>query len=92
MQANEFEKDIQNKLESFELTPTGEVWTQVAARIEKEKKRRVVGFVWIGIVLLLLAGLSGWWLTKSEPKKQESSGIAKAETSLAGKKATIISN
>jgi hypothetical protein len=45
MQANEFEKDIQNKLESFELTPTGEVWTQVAARIEKEKKRRVVGFV-----------------------------------------------
>ncbi|MEJ7679192.1 MAG: hypothetical protein WKG06_15325 [Segetibacter sp.] len=37
MQADEFEKKIQNKMEGFELVPDSEVWKQVSVKIEKEK-------------------------------------------------------
>lgn len=38
MQADEFEKKIQDKMEGFELVPDNEVWKQVANRIAKEKR------------------------------------------------------
>jgi hypothetical protein len=61
MQANEFEKEIRNRMEGFEVVPTGEVWNQVSARIEKEKKSKRVLFFYVWAAILFLAGTTGWW-------------------------------
>ena len=58
MQADEFEKNIQNKMEGFGLVPNSEVWNQVSIRIEKEKKKRKLVFFWLSMGLVLLAGTS----------------------------------
>jgi len=66
MQANEFEKNIRNKMEGFGLVPDGEVWEQVSMRIEKEKKKRRILFYWAFTGLALLTGTSAFWFINSE--------------------------
>ncbi len=61
MQADEFEKKIQNKMEGFELVPDGEVWKQVSVKIEKEKKQRRVVLYWVCTGFAFLLGTSVWW-------------------------------
>ena len=52
MQANEFEKNIQSKMESFILVPSDEVWNKVAERIALQKrKRRAAWWFFSGIFL-----------------------------------------
>src|SRR5687768_892775 len=51
MPANEFEKNVQQKMEGFKLNPSGEVWQGVERRIRREKRRRGMFY------LLLLGGL-----------------------------------
>lgn len=66
MQADEFEKKIQNKMEGFELVPDNEVWKQVAARIEKEKKKRRILICWLFPAFVLLSAAIGYWLINNE--------------------------
>src|SRR4028119_66951 len=66
MQADEFEKNIQNKMEGFGLVPNGEIWKQVSIRIEKDKKKRKVVFFWLFISLILVAGTSALYLFNNE--------------------------
>ncbi len=55
MPDNEFEKQVQQKMDELQLRPSGQVWEEVEKRIRKEKKRRVV-FFWLPLLALLLAG------------------------------------
>lgn len=66
MQADEFEKNIQNKMEGFGLVPNDEVWKQVSIRIKKEKKKRKVAFFWLFTVLVLIAGTSALYVINNE--------------------------
>lgn len=56
MQANDFEKDVQHKMEELQLYPTAEVWTAVEKKIRYEKRRRRIIFWWWLPVLLLGTG------------------------------------
>lgn len=70
MQADEFEKKVQEKLESLELLPNEEVWKQVSIRmVEKNKKKRIL-FFWIFSGLLLLAGTSAYFIIKNDDNKK----------------------
>jgi len=61
MPENEFEKQIQSRLDSLNLEPSAAVWQQVEYRIRKDKRRR--WFIWIP---LLAAGLgAGIWLVSN---------------------------
>ena len=55
MRANEFEKNVHQKMNELELSPHEEVWQEVERRIRKEKKRRGT-FFWLILVGLLLGG------------------------------------
>lgn len=70
MQADEFEKKIQNKMEGFGLVPDNEVWKQVSARIKKEKTERRVLFYWLLTGFVFLAGTSAWWFINNENNRK----------------------
>jgi hypothetical protein len=62
MPVNEFEKQVQRKMDELQLRPSGEVWEEVEKHIRKDKKRRRVIF-WFFIIGAMLAGGSTWLLT-----------------------------
>jgi hypothetical protein len=57
---NEFEKKIQQQLQQFSLEPDSAVWTNVAAQIRKEKKRRRLIFFWLSASVLLSVALGSY--------------------------------
>jgi hypothetical protein len=56
---NEFEKQVQQKMEELKLVPSEPVWQKVEMQIRKKKDRRRLIF-WIPLTALLLG--SGLWL------------------------------
>ncbi|MGI8952178.1 MAG: hypothetical protein ACR2FN_11410 [Chitinophagaceae bacterium] len=60
MQTN-FEKNIKEKLDDFHLTPSQQVWEDVAASLNTNKKRRVFGW-WIYATGFLIIICVSWWL------------------------------
>jgi hypothetical protein len=62
MPVNDFEKQVQQKMDELQLRPSAEVWEEVEKRIRKEKKRRWF-ILWFFIFGVLLLGGTGWWLT-----------------------------
>ena len=61
MQENEFEKRIRQNMEQFALRPNEDVWTSVAARLQKKKKRdRLFGFL-LFTSIILIAGFGRWF-------------------------------
>jgi len=56
---NEFEKQVQQKMEELKLVPSEPVWQKVEMQIRKEKDRRRMIF-WIPLFALLLGG--GLWV------------------------------
>jgi hypothetical protein len=67
MPVNDFEKQVQRKMDELQLRPSGEVWEEVEKSIRKDKKRRRVIF-WFFIFCAMLAGGSAWWLTSGSDK------------------------
>jgi hypothetical protein len=61
MPVNDFEKQVQQKMDELQLRPSGEVWTEVEKRIRKEKQRRRF-VLWFFLTGLLLLGGTAWWL------------------------------
>lgn len=59
MHEQNFEKQVQQKMEELSLTPSAPVWQKVEEQIRKKKDRRRLIF-WL--FPLLLAGGSAWWL------------------------------
>ncbi|MEQ1678114.1 MAG: hypothetical protein ABL876_15510, partial [Chitinophagaceae bacterium] len=68
MRENEFEKQVQQKMEELKIRPSDEVWMDVERRIRKEKKRRFI--FWLPLLFLLLAGGIGTaiWLGQKKEK------------------------
>lgn len=56
---NEFEKQVQKKMEELQLVPSLPVWQKVEMQIRKKKDRRRLIF-WIPLLLLLTGG--GLWM------------------------------
>ena len=55
---NDFEKQVQKKMEELDFIPSEPVWTNIEKEIRKKDKRRY--FIWLP-VLLLLAGGGLYW-------------------------------
>lgn len=59
MHEQNFEKQVQQKMEELSLTPSAPVWQKVEGEIRKKKDRRRLIF-WL--LPLLLVGGGAWWL------------------------------
>ncbi len=55
MPVNEFERQVQQKMDELQLRPSAEVWEEVEKKMRKEKKRRRL-FIWLPLLALLLGG------------------------------------
>jgi len=65
---NEFEKQVQQKMEELKLVPSEPVWQKVEIQIQKKKDRRRM-ILWIPLFLLIGAGL---WLGINENSNSSS--------------------
>ncbi len=63
MQANEFEKQVSQKMDELNFTPSSPVWTNIEEELRKKKERRRLLF-WIPVFLLLLTS-GGYWLLRN---------------------------
>ena len=67
MPVNNFEKQVQAKMDELQLRPSAEVWQEVEKRIRRDKKRRgMILFILLGVLLL---GGTGWWMTMNDKKQ-----------------------
>jgi hypothetical protein len=66
---NEFEKQVQQKIEELKLVPSEPVWQKVEMQIRKKKDRRRL-VLWILFLVLLLGG--GLWIGIDQYSKQVS--------------------
>jgi hypothetical protein len=65
MRENEFEKQVQQKMDEFQLEPSASVWQKVEEEIRKKKRRRII-FFFILPGVLLLAALSAYYFARNE--------------------------
>ena len=77
MPVNEFEKQVQQKMEELQLKPSAEVWAEVEKRIRKEKKRRRVIFWWL-FPLVLAGGLAIYYF--NQPKGQSGNTLSNTQS------------
>jgi len=79
MPANEFEKQVQQQLDEFQLNPSASVWERVEEELRDKRKRRVIYFFLLpGLIALL--GFSLYYFLDSGKKSQlASNSIAKKE-------------
>ena len=67
MPANEFEKQVQQKLEELQIRPTASVWSEVESQLRREKKRRrIVLFWWLLPVLLATGGGAYYFINQNQ--------------------------
>jgi hypothetical protein len=76
MPENEFEKEVQQKMDGLKLTPNDEVWQQVASTISKRKTRR--GIFWF-LSLLLFCSTVGFFIIYNTTEQYSKSTIATQE-------------
>lgn len=88
MEQNNFEKDIQQRLDDLKIPPSDSVWTNVEKRIPKKGKERRMIFILSFLLLFIAAG--GYWLLNSENKNQQQdqkiSKVERTETAPSIKK------
>lgn len=63
MEQNNFEKNVQQKLDGLKIHPSEAVWDNVEKKISKKKKDRRMIFILCFLILFLLSG--GYWLFNS---------------------------
>ncbi len=69
MPANEFEKQLQQKMDEFRPEPSADVWKKVEEEIRKKKRRRIIIFFILPTALLLLA-YSVYYFSTSNSKNE----------------------
>jgi hypothetical protein len=82
MEQNNFEKNVQQKMDELKIAPSESVWTNVEKQIGKKEKDRRGIFILFFLILFLLSG-GYWWLnsTKNNLKKdQQLSNVIKTES------------
>ena len=55
MPVNDFEKQVQQKMDGLQFAPSDVVWEEVEKQIAAPKKRRLL-FLWLPVMVLLLGG------------------------------------
>ena len=68
MQENEFEKQVKNMMEEFQLAPSDTAWEKVSHRITEEKKRKRY-FIFLLFFGLITAGVFGYFISEKNTKK-----------------------
>ena len=76
MPENEFEKEVQQKIDGLKLKPNAEVWQNVASAITKRKAGKRI---FVLILLLLFFSTAGLFIIYKGTKQHESSSIATQE-------------
>jgi hypothetical protein len=61
MPANEFEKQVQEKMEDFRLNPSASVWKNVEDELKEKRKKRIIFFFILPVAILLLL-IPGYYL------------------------------
>lgn len=75
-----FEKNIEQRVSSFSLEPSPQIWLDVEAALHSGRNRRVIAWWWLSLLGLLLAG-GGWWLlhNPAETKNSQQPSIVHAK-------------
>lgn len=81
---NEFEKQVQQKMEELNLTPSAPVWKNVEEQIRKKKDSQRF-FLWVPLLMVLLAG--GFYLIQN--KKSATQNAFHPSKNKAPKKQTV---
>lgn len=68
MQKNEFEKNVQQRMDDLQLYPSAELWPEVERRIRKERKRRWFIFWFLFPILLIGTGTAIYFLSTNNKK------------------------
>ena len=82
MSANNFENNIQQKLDELRLKPTEEVWLEVERRIREKKRRRII--FWFLLPGLLVLGGGGWWVINQPNGKNDMTVTQSSENNKTG--------
>ncbi|MBL7732155.1 MAG: hypothetical protein JNM88_13325 [Chitinophagaceae bacterium] len=69
MPENEFEKQVQQKMEEFRVRPSAEVWTAVEERIREKKRRRFI--FWWPLLLLIGGGIAAGILLLNDRRENK---------------------
>ena len=64
MQKNEFEKQMQQKMDGLQIQPSESVWENVRLQITKQKRRR--WGVQVLLFILIIVSSGGYWLLHSD--------------------------
>src|SRR5712671_7237178 len=70
MPANEFEKQVQRRLDDLQLNPSASVWKNVEQQIRNKKRRRVIVFFLLPLALGLF-GYSIFYLVQRGRKTEQ---------------------
>jgi len=76
MEQNNFEKNVQQKLDELKIPPSDSVWANIEKRIGKKHKDRRVFFILFFLILFLLSG--GYWLFNSTKNNQQNQKVSNA--------------
>ncbi|MFT3935456.1 MAG: porin family protein [Chitinophagaceae bacterium] len=76
MPENDFEKQVQQKMDELRFEPSETVWPEVEKEIREKKKRRVI--FWLPLFALLLGGAA--WLYFENNKNNKDDKSASAQT------------
>ncbi|HET6994727.1 MAG TPA: porin family protein [Chitinophagaceae bacterium] len=72
MPANEFEKQVQEKMEDFRLNPSASVWKNVEDELREKKRKRVIFFLLIPAAAILLLIVSVYYFNhESKPDNHQ---------------------
>src|SRR6185437_588135 len=74
MEQNNFENNVQQKLDELKISPSDAVWTNIEKRIGKKRKDRRVIFILFFLILFLLSG--GYWLFNSGKNNQQNQSVS----------------
>ncbi len=86
MRENEFEKNVQQRMDDFRLRPSDAVWGKVAGELHRKKKRRAVFLIFL-LAGFGLLGYSGFYFL-NHPKQnivEENSTLTAPQSSKSGK-------
>lgn len=80
---NDFEKQVQQKMEELKLTPSAPVWVNVEKQIRKKREKRRFIFFILPVGLLIGAGI--WWMLSENNLQKDRSGSSNHTISTAKK-------
>ena len=79
---NNFEKQVQQKMDELSFVPTEPVWKKIEEQIRQKKDRSKL-IIWLPMLLLLLAG-GFWWLNSTKTNQNNlAQSVAEKENSPA---------